>query len=726
MKLLRPFAALSVAVKTGRLLLGGGLITLFLVFGMSQEAHATGEVSSEQVVVSPTWQAMNNAIQTATTEVTQANIASAAAATSVTTASTQIAEAITAVAALNTEVTDAQTAVTQITDAITSVETADPTTTNQSSPIVTAAQLVVTNAQTAVDDAEAAITTATTELTQATTARNAVTTSLSNAQTELTQANTALDAAQTAVNNLQATIATTTNVLAGVDDAGVRMNLPFEMLMGGTRHSNVYVGSNATVTFGTNEGWVYYTTPSAPSISIAGYDWTTWSQGSGITYSTTATSLDIAWDLRVYPLMDMSTQMTQIRFNADINPTSGAWVANVAVTGPIPNGARFNVRETTNGALTSIVDTNDGIGFNGQIGQGTYVAPAIDPNANNATIQAAIDSANATISQLNSTIGTIVARNTATSQALQTLPSIASLSTTLTNSSIIVEGLQTSVTTKAAALQDAIELLPVAQAPALHTTSQYEVDSVDTSTDLDTEEPSQTTDQSQEDTNNTETDETDAVDSETDTSTDQEQQTQDQEQENQSEESQTPPVDETPTVSDVVDDAMADGVLTDAEKEAVVDALLESADGEAITAEAIAEAGLEYSDLPPETPVEVRKDENGNEVIITAEVAAALQLLESPSELFGAIFSDPGEVLLALGSIGADMSPQEREEATKMVVATVVAAGAAMNAATVAASAASTTTGGSNGGTTPKGGGTGGGPAAGSDKPKRTFRRRIK
>jgi hypothetical protein len=171
---------------------------------------------------------------------------------------------------------------------------------------------------------------------------------------------------------------------------------------------------------------------------------------------------------------------------------------------------------------------------------------------------------------------------------------------------------------------------------------------------------------------------------------------------------------------------MADGVLSEEEIAAVAEALITAADGEAITAEAIAEAGLEYSDLPPETPVEVRQDENGNEVIITAEVAAALQVLESPSELIGAIFSDPGEVLLALGSIGADMSVEEREEAEKMVVATVVAAGAAMNAAAVAASAAASTTGGTTGGGSSQGGGTGGGPAAGNDKPKRTVRRRNK
>jgi uncharacterized membrane protein YgcG len=151
--------------------------------------------------------------------------------------------------------------------------------------------------------------------------------------------------------------------------------------------------------------------------------------------------------------------------------------------------------------------------------------------------------------------------------------------------------------------------------------------------------------------------------------------------------------------------------LTEEQKEVVVDKLIEDlAPGEVLTAAAIQEAGIEYKDLPPETPVEVRQDENGNEVIITADVAAALVLLENPAELIGAIFSDPGQALQALGSIGADMSTQEREEATDMVVATVIAAGAAMNAVSAAAgTTGGTTSGGSTGGS----GGGGGGGASG-------------
>jgi hypothetical protein len=168
-----------------------------------------------------------------------------------------------------------------------------------------------------------------------------------------------------------------------------------------------------------------------------------------------------------------------------------------------------------------------------------------------------------------------------------------------------------------------------------------------------------------------------------------------------------------------LEEAAAEGTLTPEQKTEVANTLIEEANGGPVSAEAIAAAGIEYKDLPPETPVEVRQDENGNEVIITADVAAALVLLENPAELIGAIFSDPSQALKALGSIGADMSTQEREEATNMVVATVVAAGAAMNAVSAAAG---TTGGTTSGGST--GGGGGGGSGGGSGESKGIRRRK--
>ena len=106
------------------------------------------------------------------------------------------------------------------------------------------------------------------------------------------------------------------------------------------------------------------------------------------------------------------------------------------------------------------------------------------------------------------------------------------------------------------------------------------------------------------------------------------------------------------------------------------------ANGEAITTEALEEANLTLADLPPETPVQL---DNG--VVITAAVAVALELFDSPAELISAIFTSPEEVLTAITNIGADMSEEEREESEKTIVASVIAGQAAINAAGIAATA---------------------------------------
>jgi len=158
--------------------------------------------------------------------------------------------------------------------------------------------------------------------------------------------------------------------------------------------------------------------------------------------------------------------------------------------------------------------------------------------------------------------------------------------------------------------------------------------------------------------------------------------------------------------AEIIEDAKDGKELTEEQKEVVVTALLENLKpGESISAAEVKASGVSYADLPAETPVEVRTDENGNALVITAEVAANVELVQDPGALLEAAFTDPGAALAALGSIGADMTEEEREEAKDMVVATVVATGAAINAAAVA-------TGGSTGG-----GNSGGGGASGSNSP---------
>ena len=118
---------------------------------------------------------------------------------------------------------------------------------------------------------------------------------------------------------------------------------------------------------------------------------------------------------------------------------------------------------------------------------------------------------------------------------------------------------------------------------------------------------------------------------------------------------------------EVIDDALADGVLTDDERELVADALIEEFAGETITFEALEESGLDYEDLPPEQPVML---ENG--VILTAEVADAIEIFDDTTELLNTLFTDPGKTLKAVSNIGVDMTPQSRETSQNIVVSAII------------------------------------------------------
>ena len=854
----------------------GSLFISALIFVVGQDAaYATGDPGQEQVVVSAQQQAVNVALASAASEVQQAIDATASALTEITQAQAEVSSAQSAVSNVSSSVTLATSDVNAVQTAITSIANVDLAVTpiNQSSQVVVDAKATVTDAQAEINNTTSLISTAQTEVTQLTTARTEAVAAQATAQTELTQANISIDSAQNAVNALQATVGASTNVLAGVDDAGVIMNLPFSLQMGGTLYNNVYVGSNATITFGVNEGQNYWATPNAPSISIAGWDWTTWSTGTGITYATTSSSLDIAWDLRPFPQQDASTQMAQIRFNADVNPTDGAWKADVTAIGPIPDQARFNYRETNNGTVTSIVDTNLGTGFAGHISQGANFTPTVDSSISG--VQAAVDSANATIAQLNSSLTPVVAQNAVNNSSLSTLLSqnntftgaLTSATTTKNSLQTLLDGRATTLTqtinenipTPApiiaapvvagttvtispelpqgynantwfyqvvtddpdaenpyagqtlntdgapASIQltgltegatytvrvanwsgpvseytETVISIPAPQSSNITTgggsspvdTTPVDITPVDTepidTTPVDTE-PVDTDPVGTEPTGtepvDTEPVGTEPVDTDPIEEGPAEEVSESEEAEAVIEESEAS-IDEISEASEVlsveevqeiitdlisdsgldaaevsavleaiaeggevsaevaadVSESLSEGGLTEAESEFIVemlsadgevttaevvnlsdaltddgtftlaekdlvsDVLVESAEGAPVTAANIEAAGLEYRDLPPAVPVEVREDLNGNPVVITAEVASALLTLESPAALVGAITGcfnpeeaieglteeQKCEVFKALGNIGADMSKEERQTATEVLVAAVL------------------------------------------------------
>jgi len=843
-----------------RLILAFGVGLCLTIFGIMAPDRAHATENQEQVVVSPAQQTVNTALATATTEVQQAIAATDTATATIAVAVVEKAQAQAAVDTVTATVAVAQDKVSQVQVAINTVNAIDTSTAqvNQSSEIIIDAKTSVTNATNAINAIDTS--TAQVQISEATAAKTEAVAAQATAQTELTQANLAIDAAQTAVNNLQATIGTSTNVLAGVDDAGVQMNLPFGMQMGGTVYNNVYVGSNATVTFGVNEGSNYWSTPNAPSISIAGWDWTTWSTGTGITYATTGTSLDIAWDLRPFPQQDASTQMVQVRFNADVNPNDGAWMANVTAVGPIPDQARFNYRETTNGAITTIEDTNVGSGFAGQISQGSEFTPYVDPNTE--TVQAAVDAANATITQLNQSLTPVVAQNTTNTSNINAI-NITSLTNTVNSAVSTKNTLQTTLTNNATELitaindniptppptlsEPVIEGTTVVIAPELpegytantwfyqvitddpnaenpYQGGTYNTDGAPESIELTgltegatytirianwsgpvseytevvvsipAEEvvvspapepvfiyapeqnlPDLTTPTEEESTEieetpveetpaeevpseETESPETDTPEFDESSSSDELENILEESQDSFEEIAQDNDTLSVEEVQDIVSNLVSDsgldasevaevleaianggevseeiaaevsstlsegglteaeaefitemlsadgeittaevvnlsealnedGKFTLAEKDLVADVLVTSAEGAPVEAGAIEAAGLEYRDLPPLIPVEVREDVNGNPVVITAEVASALLVLESPAALLDAVATcfNPDEAIeglteeqkcelgKALLSMGADMSIPEREKAEDIVVVTIIA-----------------------------------------------------
>jgi hypothetical protein len=113
--------------------------------------------------------------------------------------------------------------------------------------------------------------------------------------------------------------------------------------------------------------------------------------------------------------------------------------------------------------------------------------------------------------------------------------------------------------------------------------------------------------------------------------------------------------------------------------------------GEAVNIAVLVEAGISFADLPPETPVELREDADGNAVVIDAETAASLEVFKSPQAFVTEVFTDPAQAVEAIRNIGKDMSEEEREESQEIVVASVVVANVANLASNAAAAGAAVT-----------------------------------
>jgi hypothetical protein len=443
--------------------------------------------------------------------------------------------------------------------------------------------------------------------------------------------------------------AVTVIVTAGGDDVSYQVPLQVSVVYDDVTYSNVYATTNSVITFGNPDG-TYWTYPNTPSVSIESRDWWALPQQMPDTHFIISVSEGgFQVDGAYRPFGTMTGEVTNIVITAQIT-TSGEVEYTYSVQGPLYGGERTGAR-LNDGTVVPLAE----IGIT-EVEEPVELAPEPVPPTPEPE-------------------PTPVEPEPVTPVEPVVVPPVVPVEPPVITPEIVIPYIPPQIIV--------IDTNP----EPLPTTEGQEPEPP-------IEEPL--------------TDEESAPVDESVTEEIQEQPTQEEVQENQSEEPSDTPVDEItdePTteidesqepmtaeqVDNLVDELTADGTLSEADREVIAEALVEASEGEPITAETIEEAGLTYEDLPPSTPVEVRQDSNGNAVVITAEVAAALVVLDSPVELLNTIFSDPAQALLALSSIGADMSDEERAESEQTIVAAVIVSGIAVQSAASAAIAGSAT-----------------------------------
>jgi hypothetical protein len=405
------------------------------------------------------------------------------------------------------------------------------------------------------------------------------------------------------------------STITGDDDGSFEMNLPFTLKLGPTEYNRIYYSTNATVTFGQPDG-TFHDYPQTPSVSIAGRDWVSFGEGAYTSYGYNNDSFCIEWSVRPFP--QSTGPLTQMRLVVN-KFSNGNWHGEITTMTDLPPDARRGIRYE-------------------------YGQPVV-------TMAAAFDVGNG---------GVPVEVPPAPTPSSFTEPPVVPSETP----------------TPTPTLEPSPEPSPTASPEPQPSESQ-------TPTTEPTPQPSEPSPQPSE--TPVEPSESPSEPSETfsPTPTPSESelvvpeplpsQTQSPEPEPSSplelapspEESPTP--DPSPEATDLPSNNNNIDGLTAEEEAALNELLTEYGPMDAISFESFEESGLDYEDLPPDQPVML---ENG--VILTAEVADAIEMFEDPSELLLTAFTDPGKALKAFANVGADMTPEQRKESQTVVVASII------------------------------------------------------
>jgi hypothetical protein len=419
------------------------------------------------------------------------------------------------------------------------------------------------------------------------------------------------------------------STITGDDDGSFEMLLPFSLKLGPTEYNRIYYSTNATVTFGQPDG-TFHDYPQTPSVSVAGRDWVSFGEGAYTSYGYNQDSFCIEWSVRPFP--QSSGPLTQMRLVVNKFP-NGNWHGEITTMTDLPSDARRAIRYEYGQPVVTMEAAFD-------VGNGgipVEVEPAPTPSSFEEPIVIPTPSYSPTPSPSTEPVPSIEPTlnpeptpvpeptqiptpSPEPQQSQQPEPTVEPSSQPSQPapqpSEPVVQPSQTSSPSPAPSLSPSESpLQPVIPAATPSLTPEPETSSPEPLV------PGQT---------------------------------------------QSPTPDPTPTSTLPSNNNIIDG-LTAQESAALNELLTEYGPMDAISFEDFEASGLDYENLPPGQPVML---DNG--VIITAEVADAIEMFENPSELVLTVLTDPGKALKAFANVGVDMTPEQRKESQIVVVASII------------------------------------------------------
>jgi hypothetical protein len=427
-------------------------------------------------------------------------------------------------------------------------------------------------------------------------------------------------------------------------DSSTRIEVPFDIKLGNTTYegqgsgSQIYVTSKGFMSFGQGDhtfwGW-----PNTQGIYVYQSDWMSGGAGAYIDVTTTDTTLKIEWSLHRFG--DNNGPLTNVIWNMTVNPITGEWTGYSTISGNTSNlygGPRIGVREISDGTINNMTPVPSDPTLIQKIEDQTVIV-----NGQKTTLQTLINTRNTVVLVVqNKQVVYDSSVANATSTSVVRNKAITDLASAITNAETLTEAVVISVAdakTQVSTTYVVVSSMLIAQTPVIiePTPTPVEEPVVEPKPEPETIPPT-------EESTPEPTPSEEPVEKPTEI------------------EPEPLPEPEPSSPTEIL------GELEDIAPEDLSEEQVAALLGAALVAFETAEEGsAEYE--------------------AALDALAVLAIADDP-QLPAALEGIPGaeEVLAAfnaLGNVGADMSPQVREEAEKVVVTAIVAVNAALSAAMI-------------------------------------------